>query len=112
MSQHDDQLYIEDMKSFTSEAIDLTKGISLDECHKNRVLQLALVKLLENIGEASIKVSNYYKENYRNIPWEELRGMRNRLVHGYNKINLEIVYHTCRTDLPFLLNELQKIENL
>ncbi|MCB1179611.1 MAG: DUF86 domain-containing protein [Leptospiraceae bacterium] len=109
MSQHEDKLYIEDMKSFSNEALELINGLSKDDLKKNRVLQLALVKLLENIGEASTKVSSPFKEQNPNFPWAEIKGMRNRLVHGYNKINLEIVFNTCVNDLPSLLTELEKL---
>jgi uncharacterized protein with HEPN domain len=110
MSQHDDILYIQDMKSFSLEAISLIQGITQDDLRRNRVLQLAIVKLLENVGEASTKISASFKGKFSSIPWDEMRGMRNRLIHGYNRINLDIVYRTCNYDLPSLLVELEKIE--
>ena len=104
MSQHDDLVYIQDMKSFSLEVIEYTKDLTYEDFLGNRILQLAVVKLLENIGEASTKVSTLYKESHTEIPWSQIKGMRNRLVHGYGKINFQIVFNTCKKEIPNLLS--------
>jgi len=76
------------------------------------MLSLSIVHLLEIIGEAANKVSPEFRRKYDKIPWKSIVGMRNRLIHGYYDINLDIVWKTVITDIPPLLEELKKIVNV
>jgi uncharacterized protein with HEPN domain len=75
----------------------------------DRMLCLSLVHLLEIIGEAAVSVSSEFREKYPQIPWSGIAGMRNRLIHGYYDINLDIVWKTVKEDIPSLNAELEKI---
>ena len=82
---------------------------------KFRKLELALVKCVEIIGEAASSVSKDCKDNFPQIPWTNIIGMRNRLIHAYFEINLDILWKTLMDDLPPLIDEIKKIippENL
>jgi len=75
----------------------------------NRMLSLSLVHLLEIIGEAAVGISSEFREKYPHVPWNAIVGMRNRLIHGYYDINLDIVWKTVEEDIPPLVTELEQI---
>jgi uncharacterized protein with HEPN domain len=75
----------------------------------NRVLELALVRLVEIVGEAANRLPIEDQSRYPSIPWKEIVGMRNRLVHGYDAIDLDVLWDTVRIDLPQLIEELESI---
>jgi uncharacterized protein with HEPN domain len=82
------------------------KRASLDE---DRKLVLALMKSIEIIGEAATKITKECQKDLSQIPWPNIIGMRNRLIHAYFDINLEILWKTVTEDLPGLIDELKKI---
>jgi uncharacterized protein with HEPN domain len=82
-----------------------TRG-SLDA---DRKLTLALVKCIEIIGEAAAKISEESREDLPQIPWPNIIGIRNRLIHAYFDINLDILWKTVIEDLPPLISKLEEI---
>jgi uncharacterized protein with HEPN domain len=64
---------------------------------------LAIIKSIEIIGEAASKVTDTFKTKNSNIPWNDIINMRNRLIHAYFDVNLDIVWQTVKTDLPDLI---------
>lgn len=109
MSKRDDSISLNDMLSHASEAIQLLGSASVHDLKSNRVLQLALTRLVEIVGEAAIRVSNETKENHQMVPWAEMSGMRHRLAHGYDVIDLDILWNTIAFDLPDLVSKLKQI---
>ena len=73
------------------------------------MLVLSLVKELEIIGEAAGKVSDEIRSQYGAIPWQDISGMRNRLIHAYFDIDLDVVWSTVTKDLPQLKADLEGI---
>ena len=69
----------------------------------------ALARLLEMIGEAASRVSQTTRDRCRQIPWLEIAGMRNRIVHGYDRIDLDVLWQTLVSDLQPLIRELESI---
>jgi uncharacterized protein with HEPN domain len=78
----------------------------LDE---QRVLNLALVRLLEIIGEAANRVPATDRERYAQVPWEQIIGLRHRLIHAYDRVDFDILWQIVTRDLPPLVAELEKI---
>ena len=76
---------------------------------KDRMLVLSLVKSIEIIGEAANKISDELKSKHSSIPWEDIIGMRNRLIHTYFDIDYDIVWQTIKNEVPKLVEELKKI---
>jgi uncharacterized protein with HEPN domain len=109
MTQHDPTLRMRHMLDHAKEAVDLLAGKEKAELTRNRVLELALVRLVEIVGEAANRLPIEDQERYASIPWKEIVGMRNRLVHGYDAIDLEVLWDTVRIDLPQLIEELERI---
>lgn len=109
MSKHDDQVSLKDMLSHACEAVELLNDSSPEKFRNHRVLQLALTRLVEIIGEAASRVSEETQLRTPNIPWPQIRGMRNRLIHGYDVIDYDLLWDTVMADLPPLIAELKKI---
>jgi len=78
------------------------------DLEKDEKLSLSIVRLLEIIGEAARNVSDQCQDMYPEIPWRQMAGMRNRLIHGYFDVDLNIVWKIATIDLPALITELQQ----
>jgi len=105
----EDDVYIHHIIDAIRKASLFVKDRKRNDLNKDDMLSLSLVRLLEIIGEAASGVSEEYREKYPDIPWRKMIGLRNRLIHGYFDINLDIVWDTVNTDLPPLLTNLEKI---
>jgi uncharacterized protein with HEPN domain len=75
----------------------------------DKMLALALVRLLEIIGEAASGISEKTRLKYPEIRWLQMAAMRNRLIHGYFEVNLDIVWKTLTTELPPLAVQIRKV---
>jgi len=91
------------------EAVEFAAGKSRKNLDDDRMLTLAITKSIEIIGEAASKVTESCKAENDKIPWNDVTSMRNRLIHGYFDINLDIVWETIQTDLPELIESLENI---
>lgn len=88
---------------------DYIAGVSREEFIENEQLQDSVIRRLLVIGEASGRLSASFREERPNIPWREIRGMRNRMVHVYDDIDVNLVWRTAQRDVPSLLAELASI---
>lgn len=86
-----------------------TEDIHFDEFESNEMLQDAIFKNLEIIGEAAYKISDETKESYNHIEWRKVEGLRHKLVHDYYKVDLGIVWETKSKSLPIFLNDINKM---
>ncbi len=109
MTLHDDQVSLSDMLNHAREASELMVDFSLEELRRNRVIQLALTRLVEIVGEAANRVSPETRDTSPGIPWPQIVGMRNRLVHGYDVIDLDLLRRTIKEDLPPLIAALREV---
>jgi uncharacterized protein with HEPN domain len=94
------------------EAVELTRDKSRPDLDTDRVLSLALVRLLEIVGEAANRVTSVTRQQYADIPWSQIVSLRNRLIHGYDTINLDILWKILTDDLPALIDQLKGIEKI
>ena len=109
MSSRDDAVFPVDMLNHAREAVDLLGDASLDELKSDRVTQLALQKLVEVVGEAANRVSPATRKRYPEIAWAQVVGVRSRLDHGYDAVNLSVLRDVVRNDLPPLVEQLESI---
>jgi len=109
MSRRDPQVRLKHMLDYAREAVDMAKGNAAEDLDKDRKLALALTHLVELIGEAASQAPQEVREQYPNIPWPKVVGMRNRLIHGYDFVDYAILWDTIAEDLPPLIAELEKI---
>jgi uncharacterized protein with HEPN domain len=103
MRQPDDAALLVDILIAAEEARELSAGVTYDGLLDDRKLQLALVKLIEIIGEAAGRLSSGARDSVPGIAWRKVTGMRNRLVHDYGNINYQVVLDVVRDDLPELI---------
>ena len=104
-----DNAYLLDMLLAAREARKFAADVTFAAFEQNRMAQLAILKAVEIVGEAASRVSVAGKKAHPEIPWTEIVGMRNRLVHGYFNINLQRVWETVQEDLPRLVLQLEAL---
>ena len=103
----DDETRLLHMLDAAQEAVAFVQGRTRDDLDNDRQLVLALVKDVEILGEAATQVTEPTRQGLPEIPWERIVGMRNRLVHAYFDVNLDIVWETVQGDLPELISLLE-----
>lgn len=113
MSKIDDLTRLKHIRDAVMITIDFIKGRNRDDLDNDQMLSLALVRLIEIIGEAANNISLSCENNYPQIPWREMIGMRNRIVHAYFEVDLDVVWQVIIDDLPRLLRWInQAIQDL
>ena len=105
----DDRVRFGHMLDAAKQAAEFCQGRSRNELDTNSMLSLSLVRLLEIIGEAARAVSADGRAAHTAIPWKKIIGMRDRVVHGYFDINLDVVWETVTHDLPSLIAALESL---
>jgi uncharacterized protein with HEPN domain len=109
MSRHDPLITLRQMRDHAQEAMTLLAGKSRADLETDRVLSLAVVRLLEILGEAARRVPSEIQQGHPGIPWSYIVGMRNRLIHGYDRVDLDIVWSVVVADLPLLVARIEEI---
>ncbi|KMP12044.1 hypothetical protein UZ36_02450 [Candidatus Nitromaritima sp. SCGC AAA799-C22] len=104
-----DIVRLKHMLDAAREALEFVREKTRAELETDRMLLLALIKSIEIIGEAASGLSETCQNQYPAIPWKSIVNMRNRLIHAYFDINLDVVWNTVAEDLPPLTVELEKI---
>lgn len=105
----DDKIRVQHMIDAAEEAKSFVGDTSEQDFIKNRMLILSVIKEIEIIGEAASKISEVTKLEYPDIPWQDIVGMRNRLIHGYFDVNVKLVWNTVKNNLPALIESLKEI---
>ena len=105
----DDHMRLRHMLSAAKEAADAIRGKSRPDFDHERILQLAVIRLLEIVGEAAGRVTAKCRERHSSIPWPQITGLRNRLIHGYDSVDLDILWEILTSDLPVLIGNMEQI---
>ncbi len=103
-----DKVYVDQILDSIRKIESFVDGIDKENFFINFLIQSAVIMQLTLIGEISKKISNDAKEKI-NLPWKEIAGFRDKAIHNYFDINLDVVWNTIIIDLPLLKEELQKI---
>jgi uncharacterized protein with HEPN domain len=109
MTEHNIETSLRQMLDHAREAVEMAQGKTRDDFETNRMLNLALVRLIEIIGEAAGRIPRETQKLHPQIPWPQIIGMRNRLIHAYDQIDYDILWNIVADDLPLLVSELQGI---
>lgn len=102
-----DLQFLLDMLQSAELIISYTAQCSKDKFVENMQLQDSVIRRLLVIAEAARRVSDTTRQTLPNISWQEINGMRNRLVHEYDDVNLNIVWDVVQTEIPTLIEELK-----
>lgn len=105
-----DQYYVNKIITDLAFIIKHTNNLTQAELEENEILVDSVMFRLIQISENSDKLTPDFKLYHASIPWRAIKGLRNRIVHEYGHVDLEVVYDTVMNDIPKLLEELQEIE--
>ncbi len=109
MATTEDVTRLKHMLEAAQKVLIFTQDRSRSDLNTDEVLALAIVRLLEIVGEASKSISDSIKEKYPVVPWKQIAGTRDRLAHGYFDVDLDIVWQIITADLPPLTGSLEQI---
>lgn len=101
--------YIEDIIDAMEKAEVLLDGVSFDQFDDDFRINFAVVRALEIIGEATKRIPGKVRDEYTSIPWKDMAGMRDRIIHGYDNVDLRIVWDTVKKRLPDIKPQLEQI---
>jgi uncharacterized protein with HEPN domain len=107
--QPDDDERLRDKLNYAMEATQLASGKCRVDLNDDRLLELGLTRLVEIVGEAASRVTQVRRGCHDTIPWLDILGMRNRLAHGYDIVDLDTLWDTVTNDLPPLIKSLRAI---
>ena len=97
-----DQVYLEHILESITKIESFTKGISRFDFDQNVMIQDAIIRNIEIIGEATKKISKSFTQTHNEIPCSAMAGMRDKLIHDYLDVDLDVVWKTIEVDLPLL----------
>ncbi len=103
------EAYLLDMLINARKAVKFATGLSYEKFTQSDLHQNAILKSIEIIGKAASHVGAETREAHSEIPWHQIIGMRNRLVHGYFEVNFIRVWDTVKQDLPALIAQLEPL---
>jgi uncharacterized protein with HEPN domain len=98
-----DDAYLLDILLAARKIVRFSQGYNAAKFAADEVLQHAIMRLIQIIGEAARKISPAYKEDHPQIPWAQIVGMRHRLVHEYFRVETDIVWEVVESDIPALI---------
>ena len=105
----DDRYYVNKILTDISFLIEHTKTITKQQLTEDEVLQDCVMFRLVQIAENASRLTQEFKIRHKNIDWQAINGLRNRIVHDYGKVDLGIIYDTVKDDLPTLKSVLSEI---
>lgn len=105
----DDTVYLRHMKDAIDKIIRYVGAMNRNEFLKNEMVQDATMRQIEIVGEASKRLSLTFKGNHPEIPWKDIVGMRNKLIHDYMGVDIDAVWDTIEKDIVFLKMQIKDI---
>ena len=105
----DDSVYLLHIMDAFVQIERYTDGVSHDDFMENRLLQDGVIRQLEIMGEASRSLSEDIRNDYPHIPWRHMIGLRNRMIHAYFDVNLQIIWEIIQGDIPNLKKDIKYV---
>ena len=109
MNKKEDLVFIKHILESINAIEEFSKNINKKELISNRLRQSAIIREIEIIGEASKNISEKIKNLYPEIEWKKIVGTRDRLIHNYFDVDLDITYEIIKKDMPILKKQIEKI---
>jgi uncharacterized protein with HEPN domain len=108
-SSENDQARLQHMLDAAQKIQQFSAGKTYEELESDEVLTLAVIRLIEIVGEAASQLTDEFRVMHPEVPWQDIIGMRNRVIHGYFAIALKIIWDTVSNDIPELVAMLQPL---
>ena len=105
----EDSVYLRHILDAVSRIEDYTKGIEYKNFMENHLIQDGVIRQIEIIGEATKRLSDKTRDNYPDVPWQDMTGMRDKLIHDYLGADIDAVWDTVKEDIPILKNKLKDL---
>jgi uncharacterized protein with HEPN domain len=109
MSERDPAVALRHMRDAARRAVEIASPLSREHLHPDVVETLALSRLLEIPGEGARRVPDAVRSAHPGIPWRQIVGTRDRLIHGYDQVDLDILWTIVREQLPPLIVQLEAV---
>lgn len=110
MSKRQLKLYVEDINASIDNIQNFTKDLTYIKFKRNKLVIDAVIRNLEIIGEAAKNIPKDVKDKHLEIAWHKISSMRNRIIHEYFNVDLEIVWETIHKDLPTLKDQVKVLK--
>lgn len=107
--RRDETVYLRHILDAIDLIEDYTEGMSENEFFSNSMAHDAVIRQIKIIGEAARNISDEFREQYKEVPWGKMIGVRNKFIHEYFNINYAIVWDTVKEDLPVLKETIKNI---
>ncbi|HEY5615926.1 MAG TPA: DUF86 domain-containing protein [Bacteroidota bacterium] len=107
--RHDDAVYLKHIRDAISKIEAYTKRVSKPSFLKNTLIQDGVIRQLEIIGEATKRLSDKFRDENSDIEWQDIAGMRDKLIHNYLGVDVEKVWLTIQKDVPMLKKEVSRV---
>jgi uncharacterized protein with HEPN domain len=101
--------YLQDILDSINDIESFVRGMGFEEFKRDRKTINAVVRSIEVIGEASKKIPRSLKAKYRGVPWKAMAGMRDKLIHEYFGVDVEILWKTAKDNIPPLKQVIQNM---
>ena len=113
--ERDPRVYLDDILDAAGKAIEFTDGLSFGEFVGDKRTTFAVIRAFEILGEAAKNVPEATRKLAPRVPWQEMAGMRDKLIHAYHGVDLKVVWRAIREDLPIVVDDvtqaLQKLDD-
>ena len=109
MSHRSVQVLLRHMLDAAREAHDFVQGKTREDLQAERQLQHSLIRCIEIVGEAASRIDQDFQDTNPEIPWADIIAMRNRLIHAYFDVELDVVWSTSKDELPELIQKLERL---
>lgn len=103
----EDTVYLKHILDAIFRIEEYVKDVEYDEFMDNHLIQDGVIRQIEIIGEATKRLSEHITEKHQDIPWKDIAGMRDKLIHNYLGVDLDAVWETVEKDIPILKNKLK-----